>query len=96
MDSAVPFPLLARKFYLSLDSQMENRYNIPCCRFKTGADTIRSGIEEVITSTTGNRVAVMSGTRVRIPPTPPKTGAPAKRVRLFYKNFCRRRVHRLK
>ena len=31
----------------------------------------RSGIEEVITSTTGNRVAVMSGTRVRIPPTPP-------------------------
>ena len=25
----------------------------------------------VVTSTTGNRVVVMSGTRVRIPPTPP-------------------------
>ena len=28
-------------------------------------------IEVVITSTIGNRVAVMSGTRVQIPPTPP-------------------------
>ena len=33
---------------------------------------ICSGIEEVITSTTGNRVVVKSGTRVRIPPTAPK------------------------
>ena len=33
---------------------------------------ICSGIEEVITSTTGNRVVVKSGTRVRIPPAPPK------------------------
>ena len=32
---------------------------------------ICSGIEEVITSTTGNRVVVKSGTRVRIPPTAP-------------------------
>ena len=32
---------------------------------------IWSGIEAVITSTTGNRVAVLSGPRVRIPPTPP-------------------------
>ncbi len=29
----------------------------------------------VITSTTGNRVAVLSGTRVRIPPTPPEKTA---------------------
>ena len=33
---------------------------------------IWSSIEVVITSTTGNRVAVLSGSRVRIPPTPPK------------------------
>ena len=33
---------------------------------------ICSGIEVVITSTTGNRVAVKSGTRVQIPPTAPK------------------------
>ena len=33
---------------------------------------IWSGIEAVITSTTGNRVAVLSGPRVRIPPTPPE------------------------
>ena len=33
---------------------------------------ICSGIEVVITSTTGNRVVVKSGTRVRIPPAPPK------------------------
>ena len=33
---------------------------------------IWSGIEAVITSTTGNRVAVLSGPRVRIPPTPPQ------------------------
>ena len=33
---------------------------------------ICSGIEEVITSTTGNRVVVKSGTRVRIPPTAPE------------------------
>ena len=32
-----------------------------------------SSIEVVITSTTGNRVAVLSGSRVRIPPTPPKS-----------------------
>ena len=32
---------------------------------------ICSGIEVVITSTTGNRVAVKSGTRVQIPPTAP-------------------------
>ena len=33
---------------------------------------ICSGIEVVITSTTGNRVVVKSGTRVRIPPTAPE------------------------
>ena len=37
---------------------------------------ICSGIEEVITSTTGNRVVVKSGTRVRIPPTAPETKPP--------------------
>ena len=36
-----------------------------------------SGIEVVITSTIGNRVAVKSGPRVRIPPTAPK-GKPPK------------------
>ena len=39
---------------------------------KKALQTLWNGIEVVITSTTGNRVAVMSGTRVRIPPTPPK------------------------
>ena len=39
---------------------------------------ICSGIEEVITSTTGNRVAVLSGPRVRIPPCPPS---------IFYRNI---------
>jgi uncharacterized cupin superfamily protein len=33
---------------------------------------ICSGIEVVITSTTGNRVVVKSGTRVQIPPTAPE------------------------
>ena len=40
---------------------------------KKALQTLWNGIEVVITSTTGNRVAVMSGTRVRIPPTPPKS-----------------------
>ena len=35
-----------------------------------------SGIEAVITSTTGNRVTVKSRPRVRIPPTPPKFSSP--------------------
>ena len=49
-----------------LDNRAKAGYNmfrwfpIPC-----------SGIEEVITSTTGNRVAVISRPRVRIPPTAP-------------------------
>ena len=36
------------------------------------AQPMWSSIEVVITSTTGNRVAVKSGPRVRIPPTPPE------------------------
>lgn len=47
-----------------------------------------NGIEVVITSTTGNRVAVMSGTRVRIPPIPPQTLIKSDLVRVFsYANF---------
>ncbi len=41
-----------------------------------------SGIEVVITSTTGNRVAVMSGTRVQIPPTPPYCDIFSKKLRM--------------
>ena len=41
-------------------------------RFVFGGAKIRKVIEAVITSTTGNRVVVKSGTRVRIPPTAPK------------------------
>ena len=37
---------------------------------------ICSGIEVVITSTTGNRVGVLSASRVRISPTPPKSRHP--------------------
>ena len=52
---------------------------------------IWSGIEAVITSTTGNRVAVLSGPRVRIPPTPPRNAVVhdtmGYRIFLF---FCRR------
>ena len=42
-----------------------------------------NGIEVVITSTTGNRVAVMSGTRVRIPPIPPQTLIKLNLIRVF-------------
>ena len=46
---------------------------------------ICSGIEVVITSTTGNRVVVKSGTRVQIPPTAPKeTNKSKKLVCLFF------------
>lgn len=40
--------------------------------FPAFEQTCWRSIEVVITSTTGNRVAVMSGTRVRIPPSPPR------------------------
>ncbi len=43
--------------------------------FPAFEQTCWRSIEVVITSTTGNRVAVMSGTRVRIPPSPPKRKA---------------------
>ena len=55
---------------------------------------IWSGIEAVITSTTGNRVAVLSGPRVRIPPTPPcRCELHQVRSGLFIP--CRRRPSRL-
>lgn len=49
--------------------------------------TICSGIEVVITSTTGNRVVVKSGTRVRISPT-----APTKKDTLLRVFFCWQRA----
>ena len=52
-------------------------YNNRCCRKADHNETLftecdtRSSIEVVITSTIGNRVA-FTGSRVRIPPTPPE------------------------
>ena len=46
----------------------------------------------VITSTIGNRVAVMSGTWVQIPPSPPRRGKPLGLPRFIYQNapvLCR-------
>ena len=40
--------------------------------FVDPTEATRSGIEEVITSTIGNRVTAKNRPRVRIPPTPPK------------------------
>ena len=53
----------------------------------TAADKrIWSGIEAVITSTTGNRVTVKSRPRVRIPPTPPKNRRMHFRILLFFRH----------
>ena len=55
----------------NLDLLQNYWYNIKVGCQMTPTYTWRC-IEVVITSTIGNRVAVMSGTRVRIPPSPPE------------------------
>ena len=55
----------SKKVYL--DNREKTGYNVG----RWLPITLCSGIEEVITSTTGNRVAVISCPRVRIPPTAP-------------------------
>ena len=64
-----------------LDFWKEIRYNN--LRPVRDPPRIRRSIEVVITSTIGNRVAVMSGTRVRIPPSPPE-----KSTHLSTKTMC--------
>ena len=65
--------VLTNRVSLYIISKLERTTTFEPKRGATAADNcIWSGIEAVITSTTGNRVYVKSVPRVRIPPTPPK------------------------
>ena len=64
---------MSQKFFKKVLTKVQKADIISKSVYKWQTPTsIWSCIEVVITSTIGNRVAVMSGTRVQIPPTPPE------------------------
>ena len=103
------FPIFSpalRQFFANskkncVDTGRGNPYNMEVmtfvCKnapFPAFEQTCWRSIEVVITSTTGNRVAVMSGTRVRIPPSPPKRKVPCSAWCFFFLRDIRRGFER--